>query len=413
MREERAQAICIIGGEVFAHDRVIEGGCVLTRDGLIVAVGTRSEITIPSDAEVLDATGLRVVPGLIDLHVHGALGQDAATGDIDLVSEALAEQGVTAFLATVAPMQWNDLIDVLQHLSQRVECRDQGGRPSHRHRVQTGLAGARMAGIYLEGPYISPRRAGVLSAAFFRRPRLDEAAELLRAGRGAVRVVTVAPELDGAQELIAWLSAQRVIPSVGHSEASLGQVDEAIRRGLRHATHVFNAMPQFHHRDPGVVGAVLARREIVAEVIADGHHLHPTTLDIVMRLKGPDRVCLVSDLMPLAGLPPGVYTWLGQRVVIGGGTARLENGTLAGSITPLNQALCNLVEATGLPLEIALRTATSTPARVLALNAGAIEVGRDADIVAFDTKFEAQLTMVRGRVVNKEDMSDEMHRGCV
>ena len=402
MTEEGPQAVCIVGGEVFAHDRVIQGGCVLTRDGLIAAVGTRSEITVPSDAEVLDAIGLRVVPGLIDLHLHGALGQDAATGDIGLISEALAKQGVTTFLATVAPTQYNDLIDALQHLGQKAECRDQVAQPSHRHRGRACLSGARMAGIYLEGPYISPDRAGVLSADFFRRPRIAEAAELLRAGRGAVRVITVAPELDGAQELIAWLSTQRVVPSVGHSEASLGQVDEAIRRGLRHATHVFNAMPQFHHRDPGVVGAVLTRPEIVAEVIADGHHLHPITLDIVVRLKGPDRVCLVSDLTPLAGLPPGVYTWLGQRVAIGGGAARLENGTLAGSITPLNQALRYLIEATGLPLEIALRTATSTPARVLALNTGAIEVGRDADIVALDPKFEAQLTMVRGRVVNRK-----------
>lgn len=396
-----SREIAIVGGRVVTPLGVIDGGRVVLRDGLIAAVGAESGTPVPSGSEVIDATGLTVVPGLIDLHLHGTVGQDFFDGDLDAISEALARQGVTTYLATLTPAPHRELVRAIERLAHHTEQRDSKGQtPNHPRR--RGDAGARMAGIYLEGPYISPQRAGVLDSRFFRLPSISEAAELLRTGRGQIRIVTIAPELDGAQEVIAWLSSQGVIPSVGHSNATLEQVATAVASGLRHATHTFNAMGQFHHRQPGVVGAVLTRDEITAEVIADGHHVHPAAIDLLLRAKGPERTALVSDAAPLAGLSPGEYSWLGRQVTIEEGTARLDDGTLAGSVAPLNTALRNLIQATGLPLETALKTATSTPARILGLNSGAIEVGKEADIVALDDSFGCHLAIVGGAVVHRE-----------
>lgn len=382
----------------------------MVRDGLIAAVGDKSKIEMPAGARGVDARGLRVIPGLVDLHVHGIDGEDVASGDISTISEALARHGVTAFVAVLAAAPQRELIGSIERLAANVDAGASGGRAhiwtparsrqdlSDRRAEGKKVSGAKVVGIYLEGPYISPRQAGALDSRFFRPPDRGEAMELLRAGRGAVRIWTVAPELGGSKEIIAWLSSEGVVPSVGHSDASFEQVAEAVRYGLSHATHTFNAMRQFHHRGPGAVGAVLGSDEIVAEVIADGHHVHPAAVSLLIRLKGVERTCLVSDSMPLAGLPLGVYSWLGRKVMIDGRTARLENGTLAGSVMPLNIALRNLVETMQIPFETALKTASSTPARVLSLNSGAIEVGRDADISVVDDAFECHLTIVQGRI---------------
>lgn len=396
-----SREIAIVGGRVVTPSGVIDGGRVVVRDGLIAAVGAGSEISTPTTAEVIDATGLTVVPGLIDLHLHGAVGQDFFDGDLDAISRPLARQGITTYLATLTPAPHRELVVAIGRLARHIAQRGPR-RPPSDHPRRSGNVGARLAGIYLEGPYISPQRAGVLDPQFFRLPSISEAAELLRAGRGRIRIVTIAPELEGARELIAWLSSQGVIPSVGHSNATFEQVAAAVGVGLRHATHTFNAMGQFHHRQPGVIGAALTCDEITAEVIADGHHVHPAAIDLLLRTKGPERACLVSDATPLAGLPAGAYSWLGRRVVIDEDTARLDDGTLAGSVAPLNTALRNLIEATGLSLEPALKTATSTPARVLGLNSGTIEVGREADIVALDEGFGCHLAIVGGSVVHRE-----------
>ena len=396
-----SREIAIVGGRVVTPLGVIDGGRVVVRDSLIAAVGVGSEISVPARAEVIDATGLAVVPGLIDLHLHGAAGHDFLGGDLDAISRRLARQGVTTYLATLTPAPHRELVVAIERLARYIEQRRSKGQSSD-HPRRSGNVGARLVGIYLEGPYISPQRAGVLDPQFFRLPSISEASELLRAGRGKMRIVTVAPELEGARELIAWLPSQGVIPSVGHSNATFEQVAAAVGVGLRHATHAFNAMGQFHHRQPGVIGAVLTCDEITAEVIADGHHVHPAAIDLLLRTKGPERTCLVSDAAPLAGLPAGAYSWLGRRVLIDEDSARLDDGTLAGSVVPLNTALRNLIEATGLPLETALKTATSTPARVLGLNSGTIEVGREAGIVALDEGFRCRLTVVGGVVVHRE-----------
>ncbi len=383
-----SKPICLVHGRIFTPHRIIDDGCIVVRNGLIAAVGRRSEITPPADAEVIDVAGMQIIPGLIDLHLHGIEGQDVSGGDISVISEALAKHGVTSFVASLVAAPHNELVDAIEHLV--AGC--------------NALPGAKMVGIHLEGPYISPNQAGALNPRFFRLPNQGEAMELLRAGRGKIRIMTIAPELEGASQLISWLSSQGVVPSIGHSDASFEQVASAVKNGLQHATHLFNAMRQFHHREPGAVGAVLDHNEITAEIIADGHHVHPAAIRLLLRLKGVDRVCLVSDAMPLAGLAPGIYTWLGKKVTIDDATARLQNRTLAGSITPLNVALRNLIELTGIPFEIALRTASSTPARVLSLNSGVIEVGKDADIVVLDSTFRARTTLVQGRVVYQGDL---------
>jgi N-acetylglucosamine-6-phosphate deacetylase len=225
--------------------------------------------------------------------------------------------------------------------------------------------------------------------------------DLLNAGEGLIRIVALAPELPGADALIAFLASRGVIAAVGHSEASYERVVGAVPLGLRHVTHLYNAMVTFQHRAPGVVGAALTDDRITVELIGDGHHVHPAGIELAFRSKGVGRVCLVSDAAPMTGLPDGIYHWLGQRVTVRDGKAQFDDGTLAGSITPLNRALLNVVSSTHRAFDSLLPIATSVPARVMGLNNGSIEIGREADLIALDVSFSPRLTMVKGAIVHQ------------
>jgi N-acetylglucosamine-6-phosphate deacetylase len=380
-----------MGGSVYGARGVIDDGYVLIEQGMIVDVGQRAELRENSAWTMVDVRGARIVPGLIDLHTHGMMGQDCIDGDLALMASAFARNGVTTFLATVEAAPVAVLRQTIQRLVQ-----------FHRYQGARHIHGARLAGINLEGPFISPCRAGALDSHAFRLPSLTEVEELLHIGEGLIRVVSLAPELPGSNEVIALLAARGVIPAVGHSEASYEQVIQAVQVGLRHVTHLFNAMGPFHHRDPGVVGAALTDDRVTVEIIGDGHHLHPASVELVFRAKGLDQICLVSDSAPMTGLPEGIYHWLGQRVTVQEGKAQFDDGTLAGSIAPLNLAMHNLLSTTDHDLESLLPLMTQIPARVLGLNRGSIEVGREADLVAFDEYYTARLTMVGGAIVHNK-----------
>jgi N-acetylglucosamine-6-phosphate deacetylase len=261
--------------------------------------------------------------------------------------------------------------------------------------------GARPLGIHSEGPHLSPREAGIAPSHFL-RPLTERAwRELQTAARGTIRMLTFAPE-EGGAVLIPRLIKQGVVPSIGHSAATFEQVSEYADLGLKHASHVFNAMGPFHHRAPGVVGAVLYHRSIVAQLIGDLHHVHPAAMELVLRLKGVDHVALVSDAAPAAGLPPGVYHWgAATRVrVRQDGSGRLrDGGTLAGSVTFLDQAVANLVQVVGLSWPEALTTATAVPGEVLGVKRGRLRAGWIADLTVWDDDFKAVATMVEGRWV--------------
>lgn len=374
----------IINGRVYAPDRVIERGVVTIVGDKIAAVGEAAPLPDVTGAEVIDATGLHVIPGLIDLHIHGLSGFDAMQGQIAEMAAELPRHGVTAFLPTTIAAPIERLAELLEEMAVTIAARPPG---------------ARILGVHMEGPYLSPQRPGMMTPRLFRPFRWEEFEHLSAASQGQVKMVTLAPEEGEALNGIPRLIERGIVPSIGHSDATFEQVAEAVRLGLAHASHTYNAMRGFHHRELGVVGAVWHFKQITAQVIADGVHVHPAAVALLLRLKGPERVALISDAAPLANLPPGEYTWGGKRVILDGRACRGLDGRLAGSAALLDTGLRTLVEEVGLSLETALVCASAVPARVLALNKGVLAPGRDADIVLLDEALRPLLTMVEGEVV--------------
>ncbi len=375
----------IVNGVVCTPQEVIANGVVVIAGGQIQAVDHQAKVSIPAQAKVFDAMGQHVIPGLIDLHIHGLEGQDAMLdAGVTNMAPRLAHYGVTAFLPTVTPAPLPELEERLAAVAEAVVQRPQGAKP---------------LGIHLEGPFLSPQQPGMMNAAHFRPFAEAEFERMWTAAQGLLRMVTLAPEEADNMRAIPHLLDRGIVPSIGHSNATFMQVTEAVRRGLTHASHTYNAMRGFHHREPGVVGGVWLHPQITAQVIGDGTHVHPAGLQILLQIKGVDGVALVSDATLLAGLPPGEYQWEGETVIVDSRSARLTNGTLAGSTVLLNQGLRTLTEEVRLPLEEALVTVTRTPARALGLPKGELAPGYDADLVILDADLRPLLTMVEGEVV--------------
>jgi N-acetylglucosamine-6-phosphate deacetylase len=332
-----------------------------------------------------------VAPGFIDLHVHGGFGiQFGRLGHIaqDLrgYSQWVTGTGVTAFLCTAAAPNAPTLRRVVQE---------------HAEALDNGLPGAEALGLYLEGPFLSPDRRGAIDWAWIRPPDLGEVRALLSTARGWIRVMTVAPELPGAAEVAALLQRQGVVVALGHSNADYALASAALDGDWTHVSHAFNAQRGFHHREPGVVGAVLTSERVTAEVIADGAHVHPAAIKVLLRCLGRERVVLTTDAMDAAGLSDGEYELLGRTITVREGRARLADGTLAGSTTTLDQCVRNMVRQVGMPLHEAVAMASRNPADVLGLDRlGAIEVGKDASLVVLDENDQVHMTCVRGRVVH-------------
>ncbi len=383
--EGKKPPCAIINAAVYTPEDAIAEGVVITAGGRIQVVGHRAEVNIPAQAQVVDATGYRVVPGFIDLHIHGLESQDVMQETaFREAAVRLTRHGVTAFLPTVTPAPQQEMEEVLAGIAAA---------------TATCPRGARSLGIHMEGPYLSPRQPGMMNPAFFRPFTKAEFERAWRAAQGQVRLVTLAPEEADNVAAIPYLLEKGIVPSIGHSDASLAVVEEAVRQGLAHASHAYNAMRGFHHREPGVTGGIWLHPQITAQVIADGLHVHPAALGLLLQIKGAHKVVLVSDATPVAGLPPGEHRWAGETIVVGEEGARLTDGTLAGSTALLDQSLRVLVERVGVPFEQALITVTRTPAQALGLPKGVLASGYDADLVILDDSSKPLLTMVEGDIV--------------
>jgi len=359
-------------------------GTVLIRGDTIIAVGSADTTVVPPDAEFIEARGLVVVPGLIDVHIHGLMGYDGMGPGLAHVIRALPAFGVTAFVSTTLTLPRDETLASLEAMAEVLE---------------TPPLGAQCLGIHLEGPFLAPARPGMATSDWFEPLTWEGFQTLQRAARGHIRMLTFAPEMGEAMACIPRLVEAGIVPVIGHSDATFEQVAQAVQLGIVHATHTFNAMRPFHHREPGVVGAVMYFNEIVAELIADGVHVHPTAMAILLRLKGLERVALVSDAAPLAGLPDGEYEWEHKPVFVRDGSCRLADGTIAGAHVLLDAGVRNLVRLVGLPLERALGPATRVPARVLGLRKGCLAPGYDADVVLLDEALQPALTIVGGEQV--------------
>jgi N-acetylglucosamine-6-phosphate deacetylase len=331
-----------------------------------------------------------VAPGFIDLHVHGGGGAALWSGEPEESRRACAfhaRHGTTGLLATTLPAAPEDLREAVR-----------------------GIAAARehepaLLGIHLEGPFLSPDRPGALDPRRMRLPDRGELAELLAAAGGAIRIMTLAPELPGGLDLIADLAGAGVVPALGHSAATYEVARAAIAAGARHATHLFNASGPLHHREPGVAGAALDAPEVTCELIADGHHLHAATLRLAHRVKGAAGLALITDAIPAAGAPDGESRLGDAPIVVAGGVARTAAGALAGSTLTMAGAVRHAVHAAGIPLPDALAMASATPARVLGLEGrkGVLASGADADLVVLDDDLGVHATYRAGRLVHARE----------
>ena len=383
--------IIIINSTIITPFHLVSGKAIIVEKGRIKEIVNKEELSTATltGAEVIEGKDKFIVPGYIDIHVHGGGGSDVMDGDYEAINQiAIAHShfGTTSFLPTTMTMNKDKIIRSLRSICEA---------------VKKGTAGAEILGIHMEGPYINSEKKGAQREEDIKKVSIEEFSEFNQASGNLIRLVTIAPEMPGAIDFIKYLDKQKIIVSVGHSNATYAQVQAGIQAGLSHVTHTFNAMRGLHHREPGVVGAALTSPELTVEVIADGIHIHPIVLKILTKIKEGEKIVLMTDAMRAAGLKEGTYDLGGQEVIVTKGQARLKDGTLAGSVLTMDKAVKNMASKVGVPLPKAIQMASFNPARSIGIDdkKGSLEPGKDADIVILNKNLETELTIVAGKIV--------------
>jgi N-acetylglucosamine-6-phosphate deacetylase len=382
----------IYASRILTPQEEVSDAVILVEASKIVAMGHRDEIQVPSDAIHYAAPGSTVVPGFVDVHIHGGGGHDVMEGTeraLDKITETVAMHGTTSIVATTVTAPVEQTCHSLEAIARYIR--------NHEQPVESGKLAAEIVGIHLEGPFISKARRGVHPVRALAEPDTQILDQFLKAADGLVRIVTIAPELPGAARLIAHVVASGAVAALGHTDADYDQARAGIQAGVRHAVHVFNAMRPFTHRDPGVLGAILTDPEITAEVIADGHHVAGPAIQVLMGTKGFETILLVSDGMAATSMPDGKYPLGGFEVTVKDGVCRNEEGKLAGSTLTLDRAL-RYVVALGVPFADAVKMVTIQPARRLGLagKKGILAPGCDADLVVLTPDLRVEGVMTRG-----------------
>ncbi len=371
---------------------------VVVEDGAIIKLGTRSSVEVAPNAKTHDFGDGIIVPGFVDIHVHGSAGYDVMQADGNArcgFEQFLARHGVTAYYPTTVAAAIAVIESALERLADAIE-----GGVRNEPQENGGRNGrAQPMGIHLEGPFISHARCGVHPPEALLTPSLETFNKFWQAARGHIRLMTIAPELDGALELIAEASRRGVCISLGHSDADLATTRRAVDAGARHATHTFNAMRPLGHRDPGIVGEILTNPHLTADVIADGIHVDPVMVQLFLKAKGVDNSVLITDATSATGMPDGKYSLGTLEVEVKDGTVQ-RDGKLAGSVLTMDRAVRNAMNFAGWDLRQAVQTATANPARVAgAENKGILKPGANADFVVLSASGEIQATVVGGEVV--------------
>ncbi|NLJ25727.1 MAG: N-acetylglucosamine-6-phosphate deacetylase [Firmicutes bacterium] len=380
-------SIMITNGQLVTPFQVTEGTLVI-EEGIITYVG-------PFDGAprgvwpAWDAQGAYVTPGLIDIHVHGGGGGDAMDGAVtalEHMGRTFARFGTTGFLPSTVTASHQEILKAVGSAKQAAE---------------QGTGGAQVLGVHLEGPYINTLKKGAQNPAHVRPPSLGELEEIWQKIGPLLRLVTLAPEIEGAPAAIRQLRSWGVTVSIGHSDASYDEAMTAHLWGASHICHTFNGMRGLHQREPGVVGAALSCEGFSAELICDGIHVHPAAMQLLLRAKGPDKIVLVTDTMRAMGLPEGQYQLGGLEIEVVDGAARLSTGELAGSTLSMGQAVKNAMGMLGASLSEAIRMASFNPAQVINMShrKGSLTVGKDGDVAIFDKNLETLRTIVAGEVV--------------
>jgi N-acetylglucosamine-6-phosphate deacetylase len=369
----------VLHGNVILPDRVLQYGQVVVEEGVIQSVGEAGAGRRPTE----DLGELYIAPGFIDVHTHGIAGADTMDGtqeSLSLMARRFAAHGVTGFLATTMTQGLDVTTRAIRAVRQHME--------REAEQDQEREAAARVLGIHLEGPWISREFKGAQNERFIVPPTAESVAAILVAGNGAIKIVTLAPELAGAEQAMQMLRGEGIRISIGHTGATYEQALRAVELGATHVTHCFNAMTALHHRQPGVAGAALLCDRLLAELIADGIHVHPDVMRLLFRVKGRERVMLITDSMSATELSDGLYALGGQEVYVGAGRASLQDGTLAGSTLTLDQAVRNVVHKCSVPLHDAVYMASTVPAQAIGWgdHKGQIRPGYDADFTILDAE---------------------------
>jgi N-acetylglucosamine-6-phosphate deacetylase len=363
------------------------GATISLRDGRIVAKAADAA------GVQVDASDMIVTPGFIDVHTHGGGGYSLHTDDpaeIQAYARWAPSTGTTAFLIGVVGVPGTMPIAQINAAVQAIEAQEPG---------------AEAIGIHLEGPYINVQRRGAHDPSWLRQPASAETHQLLASARGFLRLVTLAPELPDAHTMTRQLAEAGVTVSIGHTDATYEQARDAIPHGITHATHCFNAMRPLHHREPGALGAIVEAAQVRGELIADGVHVHPAALRVMLRALGPQRTIIVTDALACAGLPDAVFEFAGQPARVIDGVARLADGTITGSVLTMEQALRNLVSLISVPLHEAVGMLTLNPAESagVADRKGRLQPGYDADLLLLDADLRLHATLCRGHLAYVSD----------
>lgn len=380
MNKERG---LLIKNARLVRDEEVERGDLIIKNGIIERVGMVQRDWLSTSLKTIDAHGLYVAPGFIDLQVNGGAGynfEEASSEKIERIISFHTTHGTTALLPTMVTAPLGKIRAMLERVRE-VE------HPA-------------IIGAHIEGPFISPKRKGAQNPQYILEPSLEKFNELVKGYEGFIKIVTIAPELAGAEELIARIKEIGAIPSLGHSDATYEETLKALDEGVGLFTHMFNAMRELHHREPGAVGAALGS-DVMVELIADGIHVHPAVICLLLKAKGIDNICLVTDSISAAGLKDSKYSLGGLEIFVRSGEARLADGTLAGSTLTMERAVQNFMDFTGVSLPEVVRTASLNPARLLSIadRKGSLEEGKDADLVIFDEDFNVHYTIIGGEIV--------------
>jgi N-acetylglucosamine-6-phosphate deacetylase len=385
---------CFHNGTVFTGVTVLPESTVIVQDGKISDVISNEQfgkLNLPSDTRVYDVRGAHVAPGFIDTHIHGLHGFDTADGSVDSIlemSKALVEYGVTGFCPTMYPQEDGQFRKSIQAA---VEAMGQE-------------EGAKVFGLHLEGPFVSTEKPGVLNPEYMKNVDLDLMQEYYDLAQGHITIMTVAPELEGMHELALYGTKKGIVLSAGHSNATYEHMLDGMQGGILHSTHFFNAMRRLHHRDPGVVGAIMIHPNVSCEIIGDGLHVHPALVKLLMRVKPIHKIILVTDALRPTEQKHGKMIANNEEVYVEDGVfKRKADGTIAGSSLTMIRGVKTLA-GMGVPLDDAMRMAACNPATVMSrqIETGYIIPGKDADVVVFDSEFKIKATMVKGSIKKLE-----------
>ncbi|TYS67801.1 N-acetylglucosamine-6-phosphate deacetylase [Sutcliffiella horikoshii] len=385
----------LLSVNLIKENTIQQNGFIKVKEGKIFEIGAMDQYQNTENfQEIRLSSDLFASPGFIDIHIHGLNGSDtmdASEESLKTMCATLPKEGTTSFLATTITQERSDIEAALRTVNNYLK------------KDKNQLIGSELLGIHLEGPFISPKRAGAQPLEHIVKPDIQLFESWQTESGNHIKVVTMAPEQPNGIEFVHHLTENKIITSIGHSDAVYHEMLDAMEAGAEHVTHFYNGMRGSHHREPGVVGAGLAHEELLIEMIADGIHVHPAVVKATYLAKGPDRILLITDSMRAKWLEDGEYELGGQKVAVANNTALLENGTLAGSVLKMNEGLRNMKKFSGCTLEEAVRMASTNPAKRLNVweRKGSIEVGKDADIVIMNQNFEVKMTFCNGQLVYK------------